>query len=60
MPEELHELDRREIFFKTVQLQDEGAGLGETRKRVAEEFRIDTELVRDIESEGIKKKWPPL
>lgn len=60
MPEELHELDRREIFAKIVQMQDKGAGLDETRSRVAAEFSIDTELVRDIESEGIKKKWPPL
>jgi len=60
MPEDLHELDRREIFAKIVQIQDEGADLDETRSRVTAEFSIDTELVREIESEGIKKKWPPL
>ena len=46
--------------MKIVRMQDEGVSLDETRSRIAAEFAIDIELVRDIESEGIKKKWPPL
>lgn len=60
MLEKLHELDRREIFAKIVRLQDQGSGLDDSRERIAADFSIDTELVREIESEGIANRWPPL
>ena len=60
MPAELHEVDRREIFFKIVRMQDEGVSVGDCRSQVVAQFDIDADDVRDIEREGIAKNWPPL
>ena len=60
MSAKLHEVDRREIFFKIVRMQDDGASVNESRTRIAADFGIDVDLVREIETEGIEKKWPPL
>ena len=60
MSSELHEVDRREIFLEVVQIQDEGTGLDASRRRIAARFNLGIEEVRDIESEGIAKDWPPL
>jgi hypothetical protein len=60
MAAELHEIDRKEIFRQIVRLQDEGVSLNDTRRRVSEEWGIDIDVVREIETEGIKSGWPPL
>jgi hypothetical protein len=57
---DLHEVDRREIFFEIVRLQDQGVSLADCRHRIAERFEIDLEGIREIETEGIAKEWPPL
>jgi hypothetical protein len=56
----LHELDKKEIFFRLVRLQDEGITVDDSRSRVAGQFGIDEDQVREIESEGLAKNWPPL
>jgi hypothetical protein len=60
MSAEMHELDRREIFFKIVRMQDEGVSLEESRTRIAAEFGVDVNRVHEIEDEGIQNDWPPL
>jgi len=60
MPMELHEVDRKEIFFRIVHLQDKGVELDDCRNRIVSQFGIDVEKVREIESEGLTKQWPPL
>jgi hypothetical protein len=60
MSEEMHELDRREIFFKLVRMQDEGASVDGSRTRIAAEFSIDVDVIQEIEVEGMEKNWPPL
>ena len=61
MSAKLHnELDRREVFFETVRMQDEGSSVTDSRTRIAKEFDIDVDRIREIESEGIAKNWPPL
>ena len=51
-----NELDRRDIFLETVRMQDEGSSVADSRTRIAEEFDVDVDTVREIESEGIAKK----
>jgi len=60
MCEELRERDRREVFRHTVRMQDEGKSVDDSRTRVAKEYGINVAEVREIESEGIAKNWPPL
>ena len=55
-----NELDRREVFLETVCMQDEGSSVTDSRTRIAKEFDIDVDKIREIESEGIAKNWPPL
>jgi hypothetical protein len=57
---ELHEIDKKEIFFCIVRMEDEGASLSDCRRHVAAKFGIEIEEVRAIESEGLEKEWPPL
>jgi hypothetical protein len=60
MPANLHEIDKREVFFRIVHLQDEGVSVEDSRGRMAEQFGIDVDDIREIESEGLAKDWPPL
>lgn len=57
---ESHEIDRKEIFLEVVKLQDQGIGVNDSRSSVARQYGIDVEDIREIEREGIHKKWPPL
>ena len=54
------EVDKRKIFFEVVRLQDSGVSVEDSRSRVAAEYGIDVDAVREIESEGISQNWPPL
>ena len=57
----LNEKSRQEIFHKLVITQDMGImSVGESRARVAKEFEITDELLKQIEEEGLEAEWPPL
>lgn len=60
MSAKLHEVDRKEIFRKIVRMQDRGVSLVDCRNRIAAQFGIDEDEIREIETEGIAKEWPPL
>jgi hypothetical protein len=60
MSTELHEVDRQEIFSEIVRMQDGGVTVDDSRNRIAGQFGIDVDEVREVEREGITKKWPPL
>lgn len=51
---------RKELFSKLVELQDQGASVGESRRQLADEFDLAEDDVREIEREGLAMKWPPL
>jgi hypothetical protein len=57
---ESHEVDRKEIFMKVVLLQDEGLSVEDSRMCIGKQYGIGLDDVREIEQEGIAKKWPPL
>lgn len=52
--------DRRTVFSELVTEQDNGLSVRDARLRVADRHRIDTEVVKSIEREGIEHGWPPL
>ncbi len=58
--EELSEDMRKEIFLALVEAQDQGTGVAQSRKEIAERFGVSEAQVRQIESEGINGQWPPL
>jgi hypothetical protein len=51
---------RRVIFAALVALQDKGTDVWRSRLQVARRFGLTTEVMRDIEREGIARDWPPL
>ena len=51
---------RQEVFRALVELQDTGCATEPSRIRIADQFGVSVSEVRDIEREGIAKKWPPL
>jgi hypothetical protein len=57
---ESYEGDRKEIFLRVVRLQDQGVNLEDSRTCVSIQYGIDLDDIREIEAEGIMKKWPPL
>jgi hypothetical protein len=58
--EELTEARRKEIFGLLVLAQDMEMTVAESRRMACERFELAEERVRDIEREGILRKWPPL
>jgi DNA-directed RNA polymerase specialized sigma subunit len=58
--EELSEETRKEIFLALVEVQDQGTGVAQSRKEIAERFGVSETQVRQIEAEGINGQWPPL
>ncbi len=60
MSAEVPENAEKEIFLKIVHMQDEGVSVDDSRSQIAAEFMIDLDKVREIESEGLAKNWPPL
>ena len=60
MSEANPEEKRQEIFRRLVEVQDEGKGVEESRRLVADEHRLGMDEVVQIEREGLAAKWPPL
>lgn len=50
---------RRAIFLALVAAQDEGLGVAASRDRIAGEYGVTTDDVREIEKEGLAAGWPP-
>jgi hypothetical protein len=55
----LSQAERMEVFLALVDAQDSDMTVAQSRKAVAERFRIDEEQVRRIEREGLEGNWPP-
>jgi hypothetical protein len=51
---------RKAAFAAVVALQDEGIPAGHCRVVVAQRFGLGVREVRQVEREGLAKKWPPL
>ena len=51
---------RKSIFHALVSVQDSGASIPDSKKQVADQFRITKEQLDLIEKEGVDKDWPPL
>jgi hypothetical protein len=52
---------RREIFHTLVKLQDmELMTIPQSRQKVAKDYEISDEQLKEIEEEGVDKDWPPL
>ena len=52
---------RKSIFHALVATQDAGSvTVHESKKQVADQFRITKEQLDLIEKEGVDKDWPPL
>ena len=56
----LPEERRKEIFQELVEAQDREMSVAESRRLVANKFRISEAEVRQIEREGLDRLWPPL
>jgi hypothetical protein len=52
--------ERMKVFQALVDAQDRGMVVAQSRKTIAEQFRIGEEQVRRIEQEGMEGNWPPL
>ncbi|VTR95506.1 unnamed protein product [Gemmata massiliana] len=50
---------RRELFAAVVAAQDEGLSVWDSRELIARRFGVDVEVVREVENEGLNRKWPP-
>ena len=59
-PDQLTEDRRKEIFLALVDAQDNEMTVAQSRKAIAQRFRLDEGQVREIEREGIDNNWPPL
>ncbi len=59
MSDELTDERRRELFVALVATQDEGLGVTDSRALIARRFGVDVPVVREVENEGLDKKWPP-
>lgn len=51
---------RRDIFAALVAAQDEGLSVSASRDKVANQFGVAPDAVREIEREGCAAGWPPL
>jgi hypothetical protein len=56
----LSQAERMEVFLALVDAQDRDMTVAQSRKAIAERFRIEEEQVRRIEREGLDGNWPPL
>jgi hypothetical protein len=56
----LPEAERRAIFLALVEAQDAGDNVLQSRRAIADRFKISDGLVRRIEREGLDAHWPPL
>lgn len=60
MSEPISEERRKQVFADVVAAQDEGLSVTAARARVAEQYAVAAEVVKEIEREGIEHNWPPL
>ena len=60
MTEPLTEERRKQAFADVVAAQDEGLSVPAARARIAEQYALASDVVKDIEREGIEQNWPPL
>ncbi len=51
---------RMTVFLELVLAQDEGLTVARSRGRVAGKYKLTTDQVLAIESEGLAKSWAPL
>jgi hypothetical protein len=51
---------RKEIFLALVDAQDHEMDVTESRRLVVGQFEVSEGQVRQIEREGLERKWPPL
>lgn len=51
---------RQEIFLALVNAQDQEMTVDQSRKLIAEQYKVSQGQVRLIEREGIEQQWPPL
>jgi hypothetical protein len=58
--EQLSEERRKEIFLALVDAQDHELDVAESRRLVGRRFEVSEGQVRQIEREGLERKWPPL
>jgi hypothetical protein len=56
---QLTEDRRKEIFFALVDAQDHDMDVAGSRRHIVQRFEISEGLVRQIEREGLERKWPP-
>jgi hypothetical protein len=52
--------ERMEMFLALVDAQDNDMTVAQSRKAIAERFKISEQRVRLIEREGLDGNWPPL
>jgi DNA-directed RNA polymerase sigma subunit (sigma70/sigma32) len=52
--------ERREMFLALVEAQDRDMTVTQSRKAIAERFKLSEQRVRQIEREGLDGHWPPL
>jgi hypothetical protein len=57
---QLSEDRRKQIFLALVDAQDHETGVAESRRLVDRRFEVSGGQVRQIEREGVERKWPPL
>jgi hypothetical protein len=56
----LSETIRKEIFQALVETQDQAVPVPQSRRLVAERFRVAVRCVLEIERQGLANQWPPL
>lgn len=54
------EEQKKEVFRRLIEGEDAGEDPKLLRKKLIEEFQIDTATMRSIEETGIEEDWPPL
>lgn len=55
------EARRMEIFLALVEVQDSGTvSVPQSRRVISDRFGITEKLIRQIETEGLDRQWPPL
>jgi len=59
-PTLLSEDRRRELFLALVEAQDNEMGVARSRLLVSKRFGVTEAQVKEIESEGLDRQWPPL
>lgn len=59
-PSFLTQDQRQTIFRALIEAQDAGQTVAASLKATAEKFQVSQDMVKKIETEGVRKEWPPL